>query len=89
MPYAYSRHIFTSYLCAALLLLSLILSYNLFMATQADAAKAQHNYRGNPNSMIYHNSSCRYFNCKACVVSLSSPAEAKKRGYRACKKCKG
>ena len=51
-----------------------------------DAAKA---YSGNPNSMIYHNSGCRYFTCKACVLRFASPDEARQRGYRACKKCSG
>ncbi|MDL2285126.1 endonuclease Q family protein [Desulfovibrio sp. OttesenSCG-928-F07] len=51
------------------------------------ATKAQ--YRGNINSKKYHNSSCRYFNCKNCVVVLSSPAEARKKGYIACKVCGG
>ena len=45
-------------------------------------------YSGNPNSMIYHNSSCRYFTCKACVLRFASPEEARQRGFRACKKCR-
>lgn len=44
---------------------------------------------GNPNSRIYHNSGCRYYNCKACTVVFASAAEAKARGFRACKVCGG
>lgn len=45
--------------------------------------------RGNAQSRIYHNASCRYYNCKACTVRLSSPAEARAKGFRACKVCGG
>lgn len=46
-------------------------------------------YSGNPKSMKYHNSSCRYFSCKACTVRFSSAEEAVRKGYAACKKCGG
>lgn len=46
-------------------------------------------YRGNKNSLIYHNSTCKYFNCKNCTVIFNSAHEAKNAGYRACKICKG
>ena len=46
-------------------------------------------YRGNVKSRIYHNSGCKYFNCKACTVPLASPQEAKAKGFRACKVCGG
>lgn len=44
---------------------------------------------GNPSSKIYHNSSCRYYTCKACTVQFSTSEAAKRQGYRACKVCKG
>lgn len=59
----------------------------LYPAAVANSKAAA--YSGNPRSMIYHNSGCRYFGCKACVVRFSSPAEARKNGYRACKVCRG
>ena len=46
-------------------------------------------YRGNANSRIYHNSRCKYFNCKACTVQLASPQDARAKGFRACKVCGG
>lgn len=46
-------------------------------------------YHGNATSLIYHNSRCKYFNCKKCTVVFTSPQEAQKAGYRACKLCKG
>lgn len=46
-------------------------------------------YSGNPNTMKYHNASCRYFSCKACVVRFSSAGEARAKGYVACKHCGG
>ena len=44
---------------------------------------------GNAKSRIYHNASCKYFNCKACTVVFKSTAEAKAKGFRACKVCGG
>lgn len=44
---------------------------------------------GNPNSKIYHNSSCRYYTCKACTVQFPTREAAEQQGYRACKVCKG
>ncbi len=46
-------------------------------------------YVGNRKSRIYHNSACRYFTCKNCTVRFSSPDEARKRGFVACKICGG
>ncbi len=46
-------------------------------------------YKGNHNSMIYHNQSCRYYDCKACTVPLMSPEQAREKGFRACKICGG
>ena len=46
-------------------------------------------YRGNPESKIYHNSSCRYYKGKSASKTFASPADAKAAGYRPCKVCKG
>ncbi|MBM6895368.1 sunset domain-containing protein [Desulfovibrio sp.] len=46
-------------------------------------------YRGNPESKIYHNSSCRYYKGKSVSKTFASPADAKAAGYRPCKVCKG
>ena len=62
----------------------------LVLALQALPALAgQAELHGNPQSRIYHNSGCRYYNCKACTVVFTSTKEAKAQGYRACKVCGG
>ena len=44
---------------------------------------------GNAKSRIYHNASCKYFNCKACTMVFKSASDAKAKGFRACKVCGG
>ena len=59
-------------------------------AQQAAPAPAMEaGYRGNPESKIYHNSSCRYYKGKSVSKTFASPADAKAAGYRPCKVCKG
>lgn len=53
------------------------------------AALAANIYHGNATSKIYHNSGCRYFNCNKCTVVFNSAEEARAKGFRACKVCKG
>ena len=50
---------------------------------------AMRELHGNRQSHIYHNPQCRYYNCKACTVILSSRREARERGFRPCKVCGG
>ena len=45
-------------------------------------------YHGNSKSHIFHSPSCRYYNCKKCIINFSSKEEAISKGYRACKVCK-
>jgi endonuclease YncB( thermonuclease family) len=45
--------------------------------------------RGNSGSMVFHNSSCRYYTCKNCINVFKSRAEAIKAGYKACRICGG
>lgn len=45
-------------------------------------------YRGNRESRVFHQSSCRYFSCKNCTVVLASPEEAANRGFRPCGVCR-
>lgn len=56
------------------------------MAAVADASGQLH---GNAKSRIYHNSGCRYYNCKACTVVFNSREQARAAGFRACKVCGG
>lgn len=53
---------------------------------EAEVTRVVH---GNAKSRIYHNASCRYFNCKACTVIFRSASEARAGGYRACRVCGG
>lgn len=46
-------------------------------------------YVGNAKTGKYHNASCRHFTCKNCVIRLNSPAEARQKGFVACKVCGG
>ncbi len=69
------------------LLSALLALLVLILPTHLEAQGTR--YVGNADSKIYHNSSCRYFDCKACTVRLSSPQEARQKGFRACKICKG
>lgn len=61
----------------------------LLLALALPTLAAQAALHGNPKSLIYHNSGCKYYNCKACTVVFTSAGEAKAKGYRACKVCKG
>jgi len=45
-------------------------------------------YHGNTESKIFHQASCRYFNCKKCSAEFTSREEAISAGYRPCKVCK-
>ena len=44
-------------------------------------------YRGNTQSRVFHQSSCRYYTCKNCTATFASAAEARKHGYRPCGVC--
>lgn len=45
-------------------------------------------FHGNLNSRIFHDSGCRYYDCKNCVVVFDTRQAAIEAGYRACKICK-
>ncbi len=67
----------------------MLLASTLFFATVPLVVTAANEYHGNPTSKIYHNSSCRYFNCKNCIVIFMSREAAMSAGYRAYKICRG
>ena len=58
-------------------------------APKAAPKNVEAGYRGNPESKIYHNSSCRYYKGKSVSKTFASPADAKAAGYHPCKVCKG
>lgn len=43
---------------------------------------------GNSKSRVFHNSTCRYYNCPNCTVSFATPEEALRAGYRPCGICR-
>jgi hypothetical protein len=44
-------------------------------------------YRGNTQSRVFHQSSCRYYTCRNCTATFASAAEARQHGYRPCGIC--
>ena len=58
-------------------------------APKAAPTNVEAGYRGNPESKIYHNSSCRYYKGKSVSKTFASPAGAQAAGYRPCPVCKG
>ncbi len=45
-------------------------------------------YHGNKKTKKFHASSCRYFDCKNCVVVFRSRERAIRAGYTPCKVCR-
>lgn len=45
-------------------------------------------FHGNRQSHIFHNISCRYFNCRNCTAVFNSREDALKKGYKPCGICK-
>jgi methylphosphotriester-DNA--protein-cysteine methyltransferase len=45
--------------------------------------------KGNPDSKIYHKSTCKHYAAKGSTSEFTSEAEAVKAGYKGCKKCSG
>lgn len=58
----------------------------LVLATVAGAAQTA--YRGNVQTGIFHQPSCRYFDCKKCTAVFDSRAAALQAGFRPCKVCR-
>ncbi len=79
----------TCSLVTLLLLLALPVMAQERQAVQTVAKQTEKSHSGNVKSRKYHNSGCRYFDCKACTVRFSSAEEAQSKGYTACKVCGG
>lgn len=45
--------------------------------------------KGNPDSKVYHKSSCKHYAAKGSTKEFASEAAAVKAGYKGCKKCSG
>jgi metal binding Ada-like protein len=44
-------------------------------------------YRGNTQTRVFHQTSCRYYTCKNCTATFASAADAVDHGYRPCGVC--
>jgi hypothetical protein len=44
-------------------------------------------YHGNVESRIFHQSTCRYYNCEKCTKVFETREAAIDAGYRPCKVC--
>lgn len=49
---------------------------------------ANNGYHGNVKSHVFHQPSCRYYNCKNCIEVFQTREEAISDGYRSCGQCK-
>lgn len=65
-------------------LLKMMLAAGLVCATAVLGAEV---LKGNPDSKIYHKSTCKHYAAKGATVEFQSEAEAVKAGYKPCKKC--
>ena len=45
--------------------------------------------RANPQTKVYHNSSCKYFKSKQSTIMFKSAQEAMLSGFRPCTRCGG
>ncbi len=59
----------------------------LALVATSGLAVAAGKYHGNTSSMIFHQSSCRYYNCKNCTREFNTREAAIAAGYRPCKVC--
>ena len=55
--------------------------------TFAEETAAPAPIKGNPDSKIYHKSTCRFYKSKGCTKEFKTEAEAVKAGYKPCKQC--
>jgi endonuclease YncB( thermonuclease family) len=44
-------------------------------------------FHGNVKSRVFHNSSCKYYDCKSCTAFFSNREKAVQAGFRPCKIC--
>ena len=58
-------------------------------AAEPEAAKPKQPIKGNPKTKVYHKPACRYYKAKGCTKEFKTEADAKKAGYKPCKKCAG
>ncbi len=59
----------------------------LFASSVPVAGEPSVKYHGNRESLIFHRSSCRHFNCGNCTADFQNRDAAIAAGYRPCKVC--
>ena len=83
---------------AALLCFDSILAYSFMGGVSVHQSRTiggknplkQRGYRkGNPQTKIFHNSTCRYYKSKHSTILFKSAQEAILSGFRPCSKCGG
>jgi hypothetical protein len=65
---------------------SRITSFALFLFAASVLCAAE--YRGNTQSHVFHQESCRYYTCKNCTARFANADEAIEGGYRPCGTCR-
>lgn len=68
--------------------LAVLTLWLLFALSASGAAAWTVSYHGNARSKVFHQASCRYYDCKNCTVAFPSRDAAIRAGYRPCKICK-
>lgn len=64
-----------------------LLIMSLSMVFSGPIIAIDYNYVGNARSKVFHKLTCRYANCKNCVMKFNNKEDAIKNGYRPCKVC--
>lgn len=67
-------------------LLKSLLAATLVCATVTFAGEGAA-VKGNPESKIYHKPACKHYTAKGTTTEFKTEADAKKAGYKPCKKC--
>src|SRR5262245_7355938 len=60
----------------------------LVLLTLFTAATGGPPFHGNRSSHVFHDSSCKYYDCKNCTASFGTAEEAVAAGYRPCAICR-
>lgn len=58
-----------------------------FVCASAVLAEEAAPIKGNPDSKIYHKSTCKHYAAKGCTVEFKSEQAAVEAGYKPCKLC--
>jgi len=59
----------------------------LLLAVPGAAGSGGDVFRGNTHTHVFHQASCRYYNCPNCTAKFATAREAVNAGYRPCGVC--